>query len=146
MQPGQIYNPAKLKELERKAGTSLSGGGPLASSSPPRRDDDDKPKPPVSHIKIWYDLDDNQKSLKLKKDKKKSNLELFKEELRQMQEEREERHRLKKIIKETGHIPEELIIKKPSRKTLYTVDNAVGLMILLFCSSSGGARQGDRIL
>ena len=32
-----------------------------------------------------------------KKEKKKSNLELFKEELRQIQEEREERHRLKTL-------------------------------------------------
>ena len=34
--------------------------------------------------------------------KKKSNLELFKEELKLIQEEREERHRLKTQMKETG--------------------------------------------
>ncbi|XP_013149692.1 PREDICTED: U2 snRNP-associated SURP motif-containing protein, partial [Papilio polytes] len=39
---------------------------------------------------------------KFNKDKKKSNLELFKEELRQIQEERSERHKYKNVLRERG--------------------------------------------
>ncbi|KAI5645039.1 RNA recognition motif domain-containing protein [Phthorimaea operculella] len=47
---------------------------------------------------------------KLSKDKKKSNLELFKEELRQIQEERSERHKFKNVLRERGVIGVEPII------------------------------------
>ncbi|XP_026319389.1 U2 snRNP-associated SURP motif-containing protein [Hyposmocoma kahamanoa] len=47
---------------------------------------------------------------KLSKDKKKSNLELFKEELRQIQEERSERHKYKNVLRERGTIGNEPMI------------------------------------
>ncbi|XP_071085782.1 U2 snRNP-associated SURP motif-containing protein-like [Haliotis cracherodii] len=48
--------------------------------------------------------DDKPNSNKKKRgdEKKKSNLELFKEELKQIQEERQERHKLKKVLRDSG--------------------------------------------
>lgn len=65
-------------------------------------------------------------SSKKKKDDKKSNLELFKEELKQIQEERQERHRLKKQFK---HTTEEEVEEHPGPRfdlSLETPPNVMG--------------------
>jgi U2-associated protein SR140 len=78
---GKLYKPTKLQELESKRTSSDSRGENSSKSS------------------------SSEKPAKKKgENKKKSNLELFKEELKLIQEEREERHRLKAQLKETGKI------------------------------------------
>ncbi|RWS19535.1 U2 snRNP-associated SURP motif-containing protein-like protein, partial [Leptotrombidium deliense] len=82
----QLYKPTKLQELEDKmkkkqASTSIFANSSVKNEKPPKKKDTVK---------------------------KKSNLELFKEELKMIQEEREERHRLKTMMKKDGGITKEL--------------------------------------
>ncbi|XP_063298565.1 U2 snRNP-associated SURP motif-containing protein isoform X2 [Pelobates fuscus] len=75
---GKLYKPSSTRFVEPKSQPSISERPPPAPSSPmlslePK-------KPPLK---------------KGEKEKKKSNLELFKEELKQIQEERDERHKTK---------------------------------------------------
>lgn len=48
----------------------------------------------------------SSKNKKVKDEKKKSNLELFKEELKLIQEERQERHKLKRALRDSSGVPE----------------------------------------
>ncbi|CAG2113273.1 unnamed protein product [Medioppia subpectinata] len=85
---GKLYKPNKLHELETKKSMDSSA----------------KPS-------AYEPLFKSEKPAKKKSEvKKKSNLELFKEELKLIQEEREERHRLKSQMKESG-------VKLPAVKT-----------------------------
>jgi len=77
-QSGRLYKPAKLQEYESKR---VSGESKSESSSK---------------------LSSEKPAKKKGENKKKSNLELFKEELKLIQEEREERHRLKAQLKDSG--------------------------------------------
>lgn len=81
---GQVYKPEKMQELIKKELKSDNKSDSTAGLSSNRINE----KPPK----------------KKGEQKKKSNLELFKEELKLIQEEREERHKLKAIIKEGGKV------------------------------------------
>ncbi|CAG9796351.1 unnamed protein product [Diatraea saccharalis] len=78
---GKLYKPTSRLEEKR-----TSSEADIVRSLAPR------PEPPRVRSK--------QRS----QDKKKSNLELFKEELRQIQEERSERHKYKNVLRERGAI------------------------------------------
>lgn len=78
---GAVYKPAKLQELEKRNAEITKEKHPSTSL----------PKP-------------IEKPGKKKEQKKKSNLEMFKEELKLMQEEREERHRIKSQLRESGKL------------------------------------------
>ncbi|XP_025080293.1 U2 snRNP-associated SURP motif-containing protein-like isoform X1 [Pomacea canaliculata] len=65
-------------------------------------------------------------SKKKKDEKKKSNLELFKEELKLIQEERQERHKLKRNIRDEGEVePPPPVEPRPSRLGLDFLDMSV---------------------
>ncbi|XP_070538987.1 U2 snRNP-associated SURP motif-containing protein-like isoform X3 [Ptychodera flava] len=78
----------------------------IEKKSEPKIDKPDKPQMDRRPHKLWRPKDDapdeSKKDIAKKakeKDKKKSNLEMFKEELKVIQAEREERHRMKKILR-----------------------------------------------
>uniref|UniRef100_U5EJB7 Putative splicing regulator n=1 Tax=Corethrella appendiculata TaxID=1370023 RepID=U5EJB7_9DIPT len=99
--------PSKLSKVWVKAGTYDAGTrkedtrekGKLYKPQS-RHEQDDK----NDYVKLLSSSDAKKEALSLKnkksQEKKKSNLELFKEELRQIQEEREERHKYKSMAKQ----------------------------------------------
>lgn len=92
-QSGRYYKPEKLKELERKKNHETKV---------------DKPKTPTFS---------NEKPPKKKGDvKKKSNLEMFKEELKMIQEEREERSRLRNQYRDKPSLSTSVIEEDENRK------------------------------
>uniref|UniRef100_A0AAR2KDW5 U2 snRNP-associated SURP motif-containing protein n=1 Tax=Pygocentrus nattereri TaxID=42514 RepID=A0AAR2KDW5_PYGNA len=97
----EIYEEflAAFEGGEGRVKTFVRGG--IANASKEEAASDDKrgklykPKSRILEAKSFLPLETPPQFLKGEKEKKKSNLELFKEELKQIQEERDERHRLK---------------------------------------------------
>ncbi|XP_054156061.1 LOW QUALITY PROTEIN: U2 snRNP-associated SURP motif-containing protein-like [Oppia nitens] len=126
---GKYYKANKFQELESKkrvvvVGIIIGGDGKVASTPEPLFAKSDKPPKKKGEVK------------------KKTNLELFKEELKQIQEEREERHRLKNQMKESGV---KLPSVKSSSSSSSSQQSSSALELSPLLSSSSAAEVGVRL-
>ncbi|KAI8438904.1 hypothetical protein MSG28_011233 [Choristoneura fumiferana] len=102
--------PSTTSKVWVKAGTYDAGARKEDTSErgklykPVSRFDDKRGASAEEVVRSLAQRNDQSARLRAKqnKDKKKSNLELFKEELRQIQEERSERHKYKNVLRERG--------------------------------------------
>uniref|UniRef100_A0A671PCM0 U2 snRNP-associated SURP motif-containing protein-like n=1 Tax=Sinocyclocheilus anshuiensis TaxID=1608454 RepID=A0A671PCM0_9TELE len=107
----EIYEEflAAFEGGEGKVKTFVRGGIANATKEEVAADDKKgklyKPKSRILETKSFLPLETPPQFLKADKEKKKSNLELFKEELKQIQEERDERHRLKGRVSRFEPLP-----------------------------------------
>ncbi|XP_013176559.1 PREDICTED: U2 snRNP-associated SURP motif-containing protein [Papilio xuthus] len=113
--------PSTTSKVWVKAGTYDAGARKEDTSErgklykPVSRLDDKKQSTEVEVLRSLAQITPRPESAlrpraKLSKDKKKSNLELFKEELRQIQEERSERHKYKNVLRERGVVGGEPVL------------------------------------